>query len=150
MQQQMYEWLDGLAKHSEIYFCWTILHSFFSPADNSVNSRLLYEAVNLEITYRKQILLLKNQTNKGNAWDQGDQQPNLAHDLAINETSELGKKTIWGEGDREIVLWIWSVQGKDVLPGDDSSSSKTRSIWMQSSCGFLLFQSSSVEKLLRQ
>ena len=36
---------------SKIYFCWTILHSFFPPADNSVNSRLLCEAVNLEITY---------------------------------------------------------------------------------------------------
>lgn len=148
MQQQVYECSDGLAKHSEIYFYWTILPSFFSPADSSVNSRPLYEAVNLETTYQRQILLLKNQTSQGNSWDQGDPQPNLAHDLAISETSELGKKTIWGEGDREIVQWIWSVQGKDVLSGDGSSSSKSRSIWMQSSYGFVLFCSSSVEKLL--
>lgn len=150
MQQQMYECLDGLAKHSEIYFCWTILHSYFSPADNSVNSRLLCEAVNLEITYRRQILLLKNQTNKGNSWDQGDQQLNLAHDLEISETSGLAKKSVWREGDRGIVLWIWSVQGKDVLPGDGSRSSKARSIWMKSSCGFALSWSSSVEKPLGQ
>lgn len=80
---------------SEIYSCWTVLYSFFfSPADGSVNSRLLCEAVNLEITYLIQTLLLKNQTKKGDSWDQGDQQPNLAHDLRVSETSELGEKTV--------------------------------------------------------
>ena len=79
---------------SEIYFCWTVLYSFFSPADSSVNSRPLCEAVNLEITYLIQTLLLKNQTKKGDSWDQGDQRPNLAHELRVSETSELGEKTI--------------------------------------------------------
>lgn len=52
-------------------------------------------------------------------------------------------------GDRAAVLRIWAVRGKDVLlPGDGSSSSETRSIWMKSNHGLVVFWSSRVEKPL--
>lgn len=132
---------------SKIYFCWTILHSFFPPADNSVNSRLLCEAVNLEITYLMHTLLLKSQTKKIDSWDQGGLQPDLVHYLRVRETLELDENTIW-DGGWVVVLGIRSGKGKDALSADGTSSSKTRSIWMKSNSGLELFWNSGVDKLL--
>lgn len=69
---------------SEIYFCQTILHSFFGPADNSVSSRLLWEPVNLEVTHLTETLLFKHQTKKKvDSGCQGDLKPNLIHYLGV-------------------------------------------------------------------
>lgn len=111
---------------SKIYFCWTILHSFFpllttlSTAGSSERlwvweSHTGYRQCCLKIRPRKQTPEIRVTCR-----------PTLLRYLGVNETSELGKETIWGGG-------------KDSSPGqevssrqeDGSSSSKTRSFWIQ-------------------
>lgn len=80
-------------------------------------------------------------------WHQGDQQPNLVPYLGVSDILELGEKTIWDAGQGGS-LCLWSVEGKDVLPGSGANSSKTGSIWMRSNSGLELVWHLSVDKPL--
>lgn len=140
MQEQVYECLEGLTKHSPR--CISIGQSWgFFPLLTTLS--IAVSSASLWIwrwrTWRRYCCL--------KTWHQGDQQPNLVSYLGVSDTLELGEKTIWDAGQGGS-LCLRTGQGKDVLPGSGSNSSKTGSIWMRSNSGLELVWHLRVDKPL--
>lgn len=133
---------------SEIYFCWTVLYSFFFPCSrlSTAGSSVRLWIWRSRTWYRH--CCLKTRPRKGTPEIRVTSSPIWPMTWESVRPQSLVKRPS-RVGDRAVVLWIWSVWGKDVLlPGDGSSSSKTRSICMKSNHGLVVFWSSRVEKPL--
>lgn len=138
----MLGWLGKIL--SKIYFCWTILHSFFFPLLTTLSTagssaRLWIWKSHTWCRY----CCLKIRPRKQTPEIRLTCRPTLVHYLGVSENSELGEEAIWSGGEGSC-----PGQGVSSRQEDGSSSSNTRSFWMRSNSGFKLFWSSHVDKPL--